>query len=66
MYEVRPDDKGHWVLYEVGAGDFTVVAWFVDQDDALFAKQAFEQRSADAHPPSDQPLVVRGSGSPNS
>ncbi len=44
MYEVHPDDKGCWVLYEVGGGGFEVVAWFADRDDAEFARQAFQQR----------------------
>jgi hypothetical protein len=46
MYEVHPDNEGLWVLYEVGSGDFAVVAWFADKADAEFARQAFEQRAA--------------------
>lgn len=52
MFEVHPDDKGKWILYEVGGGDFSVVAWFVDKADAEFAKMAFERRNE------VKPLVV--------
>jgi len=44
MYEVYPDDQGRWILYEVGGGDFLVIAWFVDKADAEFAKEAFQRR----------------------
>jgi hypothetical protein len=46
MYTVRADDENRRVLYQVGNGDFLVVAWFADQADAEFAKEAFERRSA--------------------
>lgn len=46
MYEVNADDSGHWVLYEVGDGNFLVVAWFTRKEDAEFAKTAFEMRRA--------------------
>jgi hypothetical protein len=50
MFEVHPDDKGKWILYEVGGGDFSVVAWFVDKADAEFAKMAFERRNEMGRP----------------
>ena len=53
MYEVHPDDKGQWVLYETGDGGFDAVAWFADREDAEFARGAFEKRDAERlHPAS--------------
>lgn len=46
MYEVHPDDKNQWILYEVDKGSLHVVAWFADREDAEFAKEAFERRAA--------------------
>src|SRR5258708_3108650 len=45
MYEVHPDNKGHWILYDVTGGDHAVVAWFVEKEHAEFAKQAFQERA---------------------
>jgi hypothetical protein len=45
MYEAHPDDKGQWLLYEVGDGGFDLVATFAEKADAEFALQAFMQRS---------------------
>ena len=47
MYEVHPDDKGQWVLYETGDGGFDAVAWFADREDAEFTRGAFERRDAE-------------------
>lgn len=44
MYEVHPDNKGEWVLYEVGDGGFDRVATFADKADAEFAREAFGKR----------------------
>jgi len=46
VYEVHPDKDSRWILYKVGGGDFLVVAWFVDREDAEFAREAFEGRAA--------------------
>jgi hypothetical protein len=58
MYEVHPDNKGQWILYKVGGGDFLVVAWFVEREDAEFARDAFERLATDRQQPasSDYPL----------
>lgn len=44
MYEVHPDPNGQWILYKTGGGDFLVVGWFVNREDAEFARTAFERR----------------------
>jgi len=59
-YEVHPDDKGQWVLYQTGGGDFLVVAWFVDREDAEFVRETFEKRAGTVHrPASDSDGTMR-------
>jgi len=47
MYEVHPNDDGEWILYQVGGGDWLVVAWFNEKADAEFALNAFTGRKPD-------------------
>jgi hypothetical protein len=59
MYEVHPDNKGGWNLYEVGDGGCDLVATFADKADAEFARVAFVQRDAQSQQDCfDQPVVV--------
>ena len=43
FYEVHPNDKGQWILYRTGDGDFLVVATFHKKDDAQRALGLFER-----------------------
>jgi hypothetical protein len=48
MFEVHPDDKGQWILYDNSHCDFAVIAWFNTREDAEFAAEAFRRRDAPA------------------
>ena len=51
MFEVHPDDKNLWILYETGDGGFDLIAWFADKDDAEFAMKEFAARTAERKQP---------------
>ena len=44
-FEVRPDGKGEWLLYEVGDGGFDRIASFASRSDALVVLRMFETKA---------------------
>lgn len=49
IYEVRQNNKGQWILYRIGEGDFEVVGIFPCMEDAAFVCEMFTLRDKYCH-----------------
>ena len=64
MFEIHPNFADQWVLFDMSAGPFEVVASFYCREDAEFAREAFEKRKQNGGKRLREPgnLVNAGTG----